>query len=311
MTNNMIQLAEKMSPELEKTLVQAAATGLFADNVLRAKFVGAKTVLIPEMDMAGLGDYSRDTGYPVGSVTITDTPYTLKMDRGRSFSIDAQDEDESGIAGLAGKFFGEFTKAKVAPELDAYVLSQLASYAKGAGQTVAVPDGSTFSASALSMILTGINDAGNEIGFDEELVVFVSPFAYNALMTSSELSSYISVGDFRRGGVDVKVKMINGVPIIPVPESRLYLAYNFNNGVDAGQENGGFSPLFGVQKIGFVVAPRKGGSLVKKAEKMRVFAPSENQLKDAWQFNYRLYYDFFVKKSYLPGVRTYTAASFS
>ena len=86
---------------------------------MRSRFVGAKTVLIPEMEMSGLGDYDRDTGFVKGTITVSSQPYTLQMDRGRSFQLDREDNDETGVAGLAGQVLGEFVRTRVVPEMDA------------------------------------------------------------------------------------------------------------------------------------------------------------------------------------------------
>lgn len=63
---NLITFAQTMTGELDKAVVSKPVTGFFADNALRSRFVGAKTVLIPEMEMSGLGDYDRDTGFVKG-----------------------------------------------------------------------------------------------------------------------------------------------------------------------------------------------------------------------------------------------------
>ena len=46
---NSISYATKMTEELDKLFVQSAVTGFLTDNALRAKFVGAHTVLVPDM----------------------------------------------------------------------------------------------------------------------------------------------------------------------------------------------------------------------------------------------------------------------
>ena len=72
---NLITFAQTMTGELDKAVVSKPVTGFFADNALRSRFVGAKTVLIPEMEMSGLGDYDRDTGFVKGSLfSIGGTP---------------------------------------------------------------------------------------------------------------------------------------------------------------------------------------------------------------------------------------------
>ena len=68
---------------------------------------------------------------------------------------------------------------------------------------------------------------------------------------------------------------------------------------EADSENtaGGFTPLADAQHIRMLVLPKSAGSLVKKTEKIRVFTPEQNLDADAYKFDYRIYYDVFVKKS--------------
>ena len=46
------------------------------------------------------------------------------------------DNDETGIAGLAGQVLGEFVRTRVVPEVDAYNLSKLGQFAVDQSQTV-------------------------------------------------------------------------------------------------------------------------------------------------------------------------------
>ena len=115
MAINTLAFAEKMTEELDQAVVQRSVTGFLADNALRSKFVGAQTVLVPEMEVSGLRKYDRDTGFVRGAITVGSKPYTLTMDRGRSFQLDSEDNDETGIAGLAGQVLGEFVRTRVVP----------------------------------------------------------------------------------------------------------------------------------------------------------------------------------------------------
>ena len=118
MSINTLEFAQNMTKELDKAAGQKTVTGFLADNSLRARFVGANKVLIPEVEISGLGDYDRDTGFVTGTITVSSTPYTLTMDRGRSFQLDREDNDETGIANLAGQVMGEFVRTRVVPEVD-------------------------------------------------------------------------------------------------------------------------------------------------------------------------------------------------
>ena len=308
-TINSLEFQSKLTGELDKALVQEAQTSFFADNALRSKFVGARTVLIPDVDMQGLGNYDRDDGFVTGALTVSSESYTMAMDRGRSFQLDREDNDETGIANLAGQVMGEFVRTRVVPELDAYVLSKLATLATTKSQTVT----GTVASQIYKMITEAINKVQAVAGYSEPLVCFVDSTVWGALMSTTEVTRQINVGEFKKGSVNTKVKYLNDVPIIPVSDDRMKTAYTFYDGVtdDSGssgadQTVGGFVPATGAKKIGILVLPRRAASLVKKSERIRTFTPEQNQKADAYLFQYRIYYDLFVKKSLTRTVYTYT-----
>ena len=302
MSLNLNNISVRMTDVLDKAVVEKPVTGFLADNNLRGKFVGAKTVMIPEMNVSGLGNYDRDTGFVNGTVSVSATPFTLAMDRGRSFRLDREDHDESGVADLAGQILGEFVRTQVVPEIDAYVLSKLAGYAVTKSQTVT----GTPATEALKMLRNAIASAQNAIGYDEELVAFVDSTMWQALQSSSELSRMLVADDFYKGELNTRVNRYNGVAILPVPDSRMKTAYTFNDGTTEGQESGGFAPTTSAKSIGLLLIPRRAASLIKKTEQVRCFDPAHNLQADAWKMDYRLYYDVVLKNGLAKGIYTYT-----
>ncbi len=301
MSLNLESISIKMTDELDKAVVQKPVTGFLADNNLRGKFVGTKTVMIPEMNISGLGDYDRDTGFVSGTVSVSATPFTLTMDRGRSFQLDREDNDESGIADLAGQIMGEFVRTQVVPEVDAYVLSKLAGAAVAGNQTVT----GTPATDAFAMLTEAIAQAQNAVGYDEELVAFVDGGMLRALQNSEDISRHLVMNDFTKGELHTKVSSLNGVAILPVPDSRMKTAYTFYDGTTSGQEEGGFAPLSSASSIGLLVMPRRAASLIKKTEQVRCFDPVHNLKADAWKLDYRLYYDVVLKDSLKGGIYAY------
>lgn len=289
MSINSIENAVKYSSELDKMFAQKSATGFFADNALATKFVGAKTVIIPDVDFQGLADYDRDTGFTKGAITVSNTSYTMAMDRARSLQIDREDMDETGIANLAGKILGEYVRTKVVPECDAYVLSKLAGLAVTRANTIEGDAEKPFEA-----LCNLINEVQAVVGYDEELVAFVDSYMFAALQNSAEISKMITVSDFKQGDVSLKVKSINGVAIIPVVSERMRTAYSFGTN--------GFKPAENSREIYMLVTPKSGAHLVKKTENMRIFTPEQNIDADAYKFDYRIYYDVFVNKSGLDSI---------
>ena len=49
MAINTLEFASKFAGELDKLFVQSAATGFFADNVLKAKFVPFPRIALPPL----------------------------------------------------------------------------------------------------------------------------------------------------------------------------------------------------------------------------------------------------------------------
>lgn len=301
MSIDFVNFESTMTGELDKAIVQKPVTGFLADNAMRAKFVGGKNVLIPEMHFSGLGNYDRDNGFANGTVSVSAQPLTLTMDRGRSFQLDREDQDETGIADLAGQVMGEFVRTQVVPEIDAYVLSKLGRTALQNDNTV---DG-TPQTEAYSMLTEAIRNVQNEVGYDEELVAFVDSNMWASLQTSKDVSRMMVVNAFKKGEVETEVKTLNGVAILPTPDSRMKTVFNFLDGASGNDVAGGFRPDDAAQNIGLLVMPKRAASLIKKTEKVRVFDPAHNLNADAWKFDYRVYYDLFVRNSMEKAIAAY------
>ena len=292
---NSLKFREDLTNELDKALVQKSITASFLDNAFGSKFVGNKTVLIPDIDFVGLGDYDRAEGFPEGGITVEQKTYTLTQERARRFYIDRMDADEVGIANLSGQVMGEFVRTKVTPEVDAYNLSMLAGIAVAANQVVG--NGVAFANKSVSLLTEAIQKVQNEVGFDEELVAICNTDFYGDLMSTTELTRRIDISDFKKGEISTKVRKLDECWIMPSPKARMKTAYDFHDGVTESQKDGGFTPASGAKDIGFIVLPKRVAKFVKKLEKIRTFSPEVVQKKDAWQFDYRLYYDMLVKAS--------------
>lgn len=301
MSINSIETAQIYSSELDKVFEASSATAFFADNALKARFVGAKTVIIPDVEFAGLSDYDRSGGFKNGTVTVSGTSYTMAMDRARSLQIDREDMDESGIASLAGRILGEYVRTKVIPECDAYVLSKLGSLAKRKGNIIKGELTSPYVA-----FCELVNEVQSVAGYDEELVCFTDSATYAALCASDEIMRVMTVSSFKQGELNLKVKSINGVSVIPVVSERMKTEYIFENG-----DMGGFKPAENACGINMLVLPKSAAHLVKKTENMRIFTPEQNTGADAYKFDYRIYYDVFVKSSATDSVWAWLSAPVS
>lgn len=116
--NNSIALAQKYLPILDEIYKEGSKTSILDTAEYNVRWIGAKTIQLFNSASVGLANYSRNAGYQVGDVTQAWENYTLSVDRGRSFSVDVMDNDET--LGMAfGSLMGEFERVHVIPEVDA------------------------------------------------------------------------------------------------------------------------------------------------------------------------------------------------
>ena len=97
---NAIALFKKYIDLLDDVYKAASCSSVLdMDGSLVQAGANANEIIIPKISMDGLADYSRNGGYVQGNVEITNETVKFNYDRGRKFSVDAMDNEET--AGLA------------------------------------------------------------------------------------------------------------------------------------------------------------------------------------------------------------------
>ena len=117
---NSVSLAEKYVALLDEVYKRNSLTALLDMTADRVNFIGAQTAKVFKVETDGLGNYSRNAGFVAGSSDGTWETLTLQQDRGRSFSIDVMDNDETLGMAMASTL-GEFERVQVVPEVDALI----------------------------------------------------------------------------------------------------------------------------------------------------------------------------------------------
>ena len=157
---NSITLFKKYIDLLDEVYQNASVTSAL-DGDMTLVQMGANTneIVIPKISMDGLADYDRNGGYVHGDVTLTNETVKFNYDRGRKFTVDAMDNEET--AGLAfGKLAAEFIRTKVVPEMDAF---RFATYAGTTG--ISKADAGTLADGAA--VLAALVAAQNKMDEDE------------------------------------------------------------------------------------------------------------------------------------------------
>ena len=117
---NSIELFRKNAPELLDKVYQSASTtaDFDIDGALVRAGANANEIIVPKLEMDGLADYDRNSGYTDGDVSLTNETVQFDYERGRKLQTDVIDDEETGGVIMAN-LSSEFVRTKVVPEVDA------------------------------------------------------------------------------------------------------------------------------------------------------------------------------------------------
>ncbi|WP_236894737.1 hypothetical protein [Clostridium beijerinckii] len=300
MAINTIAYATLFQQALDKQAIAKLTSGWMDANAGQVKYNGGKEVKIPKINMDGLGDYDRSTGFQQGAVTLEYETKTMTMDRGRTFMLDSMDVDESNFVANATNVMGQFQAQKVVPEIDSYRYSRIASLAiaatkaEGSELTLATGGNTVTASNVLELVKADIAAIQDIVGGEVPLVISMSALIASILEQSDKISKQLNVTDFQKGDITTKVNSIDNIPIIKVPSARLKTAYEFYDGKTDGQTVGGFKAATTAKNINWIITPLTAPIAVNKTEKVRIFDPDTNQDADAWKLDYRKYHDLWI-----------------
>lgn len=271
MANN-IAVFKKYIDLLDEVYQTASATAVL-DGDMTLVQMGANTneIIIPKISMDGLADYSRNGGYVHGDVTLTNETVKFNYDRGRKFTVDAMDNEET--AGLAfGKLAAEFIRTKVVPEMDAF---RFATYAGITGISKATAETLSDGAAVLAALVAAQSKMDEDEVPQENRHLFITPTLYNMIYAVDTTKSKEVISSF--------------AGIHKVPQSRFYTAIDLNDGTTEGETAGGFAKAAAAKEINFMVIHKPALLQYPKHTVNKVIAPEANQDSDGWLFFYRAY----------------------
>ena len=315
---NTIELFKKNAPELLDKIYKAESTTSDFDinGALVQAGKNANEIIVPVLDMDGLGDYDRNSGYIDGDVSLTNETKKFNYERGRKLKTDAIDNEETGGV-ILGNLSAEFLRTKVIPEVDAVRYATYASIPK-----ISEVEATYENAEA---VYKAIAKAWDDMTNDEV------PEEDRHLRITSTLLGYIRDMDTTKS----KDLLNKFKSIKVVPQSRFQTAIELLSGKDAdGERKGGFkkadakyektkdvavnsaktyytksgtdytkveSPVTGSistyyekvaeesKDINFMIIHKPALLQYTKHNKMKVFTPDQDQDGDNYKWLYRLY----------------------
>ena len=288
---NTIEKFKKYIDTLDEVYKYASVTSILDGNNRLVKMgANANEIVIPKMTMDGLADYSRANGYVNGDVTLTNETVKFNYDRGRSFSVDEMDNEET--AGVAfGQLSSEFIRTKAAPEIDAFRFAQ---YAGVDGIGVASKDLAD-PQDTLAALIAAQNAMDEAEVPTENRILFITPTLYNGVMNIDTTKSKAVLDSFSQ--------------IMKVPQSRFYTAIDLYDGTGDGETAGHFVKNADGKNINFMVVEKTVAIQYQKHVVNKVITPAENQSSDAWKFFYRSYGIADVYENKVKGIYLHHAAN--
>ena len=315
---NTIELFKKNAPELLDKIYKAESTTSDFDinGALVQAGKNANEIIVPVLDMDGLGDYDRNSGYIDGDVSLTNETKKFNYERGRKLKTDAIDNEETGGV-ILGNLSAEFLRTKVIPEVDAVRYATYASIPK-----ISEVEATYENAEA---VYKAIAKAWDDMTNDEV------PEEDRHLRITSTLLGYIRDMDTTKS----KDLLNKFKSIKVVPQSRFQTAIELLSGNDAdGERKGGFKKIAAVYEltkdkavnnaktyytknsdkytkvanpstdsistyyektveeskdINFMILHKPALLQYTKHNKMKVFTPEQDQDGDNYKWLYRLY----------------------
>lgn len=227
---NSIELFKKNAPELLDKVYKAASTTSDFDingDLVKAG-ANANEIIVPKLEMDGLGDYDRNSGYLDGDVTLTNETVKFNYERGRKLKTDTIDNEETGGVIMAN-MSSEFLRTKVVPEVDAV---RYATYAALDNITDVDVNGVEYKTG--DEVLKALEDAMTQLDNDEVpeegRYLRISP----TLLSMAEFVSRTTNNDILKKFAQVK----------KVPQNRFLTKIELRSGKDLdGERIGGYKKV--------------------------------------------------------------------
>lgn len=282
---NNIVLAKGYTDLLDEVYRGASVTAdLTSDPSLIRQGANVNELLYPQIDVTGLGDYDRNSGYTNGAVNVQWKTAVFNYDRGTKISVDTMDNQETfdiafGAVGAA------LQREKVAPEADAFTFAALAGTA---GISIATPATFTSAEEFLAALLIAKNKMDEDEVPEEGRILYATPTLLNGVMALDTTKSREVLNSF-----SIRKK---------VPQSRFYTAIDLLDGKTAGEELGHYRKAESGKDINFMIVHKPAVLKWDKHTVSDVIAPANNPNSDAFISKYRKYGIVDVYKNKVAGI---------
>lgn len=291
-----IALAKNYTDLLDEVFKLASVTSdLTGDIAMTRAGQNANEIMYPEIETSGLGDYSRTTGYPDGSVSVGWKSAQFNYDRGVKIQIDAMDDQETfNIA--AGKAGADLQRTRVAPEADAFTFATLAGLE---GVTAPAAADLDTTAKFLAALRVAVDQMDNDEVPAEGRYLYATPTLINGIQDLDTTKSKAIFDGFAK--------------VIKVPKTRFISAIELLSGRADDSYAGHYKPASGAKWLNFMIVYKPALIKYDKHVASALIPPELNQQADAYLLKYRKYGIVDAYENQRAGIYVHssnTAASF-
>lgn len=270
---NNITLPKGIQTILDEVYRQASVTSVLTSPPSQLKPTqNVHEFCYPQMEVGGLGDYDRASGYTANSgVNLVWKTVTADYDRGTKIMVDEMDNQESFDLAF-GQAANILMREHVAPEGDAFTFAKIAALTGITNNTDTIEGGAQF----LEAILTATTE------MDEDEV----PEEQRYLFTTSTLLKSVKALDTTKS----REALDGFAGIVKVPRGRFNTAIDLLSGRDGDEIAGGWKPSELSKPINFLIVHKP--ALIKFDRHVAgptVIGPDMNPDADASIVKYRKY----------------------
>lgn len=260
---NNIEISTIYLPKLDQVYKNEAKTSILDGDETTVQKGSNGEIKVAKLDMDGLGDFDRSSGYTKGSTKFVWETVKYDKERSQDLRIDRLDNQEA--LGLPfAKLSSEFVRTKVIPETDAARIAKIASVEGISEKEETLNDGAS--------VVTALRACTNKMDEDEvsteNRILFITP----------TLKGMIDDLDTNKS----KKVLERFSTVIEVPQTRMYTAVTLND----GKENYGYKKAEGANDINFLCV-EKSAAVTAMDQFIKYFTPDEDQIADDNVFKYR------------------------
>lgn len=270
---NKITLPQGIQTILDEVYRQAACTSVLDSAPSQVRPTqNVHEFCYPQMEVGGLGDYDRASGYTSNSgVSLVWKTVEADYDRGTKIMVDAMDNQESFDLAF-GQAANILMREHVAPEGDAFTFAKIAALTGITNNTDSIEGGAQF----LEAILTANTEMDENEVPDEQRYLFTTSTLLKSVKALDTTKSREALDGF--------------AGIIKVPRGRFNTAIDLLSGRDGDEIAGGWKPSELSKPINFLIVHKP--ALIKFDRHIAgptVISADQNPDADADIVKYRKY----------------------